>query len=290
MKSLILGTGLSGLVGTRIVELLSSQYEFEDLSLDTGCDITDVEQIFTKFKASQAKLVLHLAAKTDVDGCEADKPLGKDGAAWKINAQATGNIVEAAKTTGKRVIYISTDFVFDGTKDVYTENDTPNPINWYATTKYAGEKYVLAVSGNTVARISYPYRARCPSKKDFIHALLVRLQNNQTVAVLEDHIFTPTLIDDIAAGLQTLTEKVTSGIYHLSGSESLTPMSAAQKLVQILGLDQKLLMPTTIARYFQDRAARPYKLALENAKIRQLGVRMHTFSDGLTEIKKQGTK
>lgn len=111
MKQAILGTGLSGLVGSRVTELLSGKYDFEDLSFETGVDITDKDKVFEKVKQSQAEWIIHMAAKTDVDGCEKDKPLKTNGAAWNINVIGTKNIVDAAKEFNKRILYVSTDFL-----------------------------------------------------------------------------------------------------------------------------------------------------------------------------------
>ena len=142
----ILGTGLDGLVGSRIIELLSGKHEFENLSLSTGADITDRNAILQKIKNSDAQIMLHLAAKTDVDGCELDKPLGEKGDAWKINVFGTQNVVDGCSESNKKIIYISTDFVFDGTKEAYSEEDAPNPVNWYGQTKFLGEMEVKKYS------------------------------------------------------------------------------------------------------------------------------------------------
>lgn len=288
MKKQILGTGLSGLVGTRIVELLANEFEFADLSYDTGVDITSRDQVFSKVQTSQAEWILHLAAKADVDGCETDKPLGKNGLAWKINVGGTENIVAAAQKYSKRVLYISTDFVFAGKKDLYSETDTPQPLNWYGQTKFEGEKLVVQYGQNIVARIAYPYRAVCKIKKDFIHTILDKLKLGAGIMVLKDHIFTPTLIDDIALAIKRLIVKNASGIFHVVGSTSLTPFAAAQLIAKEFGYAEALITPTSIANYYGGRAKRPYKLRLKNDKIVSLGVPMGTFLDGLKKIKQQG--
>ena len=161
----ILGTGLSGLVGSRVVELLNSVYEFEF----SDTDITNKEAIDERIRSSNASIVLHLAAKTDVDGCEKDRTLGTEGDAWKINVLGTENVVEACEKNNKKLIYVSTDFVFDGeTKSEYSEEDKPNPINWYARTKYEGEKIVQSSNFNwIIVRIAYPYRSNF-KRKDFV--------------------------------------------------------------------------------------------------------------------------
>src|SRR3989339_1670353 len=97
----ILATGLSGLVGTRISEILSSEYEFRDVSLTTGIDITDFEAVDKAVRESDSEVILHMAAKTDVDACEDDKILGDDGGAWRINVVGTDNIIACARKYGK---------------------------------------------------------------------------------------------------------------------------------------------------------------------------------------------
>src|SRR5579883_1052835 len=110
----LLITGGNGLVGSRIVELLSNTYQFDSINRTEGTDITNKEAVLNKVKSSDASTVLHLAAKADVEGCEKEKELGKNSDAWKIHVEGTKNILEACEQTQKKLIYISTDFVFDG--------------------------------------------------------------------------------------------------------------------------------------------------------------------------------
>lgn len=283
----ILGTGLSGMVGGRVVELLKDKFTFENLSLETGFDITDYDSVLKTFKESNARIVLHMAAKTDVDSCEDDKILGEEGQAWKANVIGTENIIGASQITGKRVIYISTDFVFDGTKDQYEEEDQPNPINWYAVTKYEGEKILKEANiGYTIVRIAYPYIHTDTLKKDFIRRMIERFTNKEKVFGLTDHIFTPTYIDDIAAALELLLSKNIDGIFHVVGSQFLTPYDASLAIADKFHFDKNLIVKTTRQKYFRGRAYRPFKLALKNDKITKLGIKIRSFEEGLNEFKK----
>lgn len=138
--------GGSGLVGSRLTKILSESYTIDDLSLTNGIDITDTSSLDIISKDSTHDIVIHLAAKSDVDGCENDKSLGENGAAYNINVNGVRNVAEACLTGKKKLIYISTDFVFDGLikpPNKYNEDDKPNPLNWYATTKHKGEEIVL---------------------------------------------------------------------------------------------------------------------------------------------------
>lgn len=286
----ILGTGLDGLVGSRIVELLKDKYEFENLSLATGVDITNKNSVSGRIKSSDAQIVLHLAAKTDVDGCEKDKPLGKEGPAWKINVEGTRNVVDACLNSNKKLIYISTAFVFDGKNPPvsgYSEDDVPNPLGWYAQTKYEGEKIVQDSKISwIIARIDSPYRAEF-EKLDFARAIFKRLQEGLPVAAVADHIFTPTFIDDIALAIDALIVNNSQGIFHVVGSQSLSPFDASILIAKEFGLNSAKITKTTRAEFFKNRAPRSFQLALKNDKITKLDVRMRTFEDGLREIKSQ---
>ena len=137
-------SGSNGLIGSRIIELLAPKYNLISLGRKEGFDVTEPSS-FSKFSGLKVDYFLHLAAKADVDGCEAEKEMGEESDAWKINVNGTENVLRYCQEKNIKPIYISTDFVFDGEKSegqYYTEEDLPNPVNFYALTKYEGEKKV----------------------------------------------------------------------------------------------------------------------------------------------------
>ena len=288
-KNKIIGTGLTGLVGSRIVELLP-QFSFENISRSTGVDITKKEIVLETIKNSSASIVLHMAAKTNVDGCEADKQFGENGEAWKINVLGTANIVEACEKTGKKLVYISTDMVFPGDKplgETYSEEEMPNPKNWYATTKYQAERLVSAAQTPTlIIRIAYPYRANF-EKKEYVRVFIDLLKNQKAIKVVEDHYFTPTFIDDIPLALDLLLKTNQTGIFHVAGKEAVSPFIVAQKIAEMFNFDSSLITKTTREEYFKNKAIRGFNLSLNNDKIEKLGISLTAFSQGLEEIKKQ---
>src|SRR5207302_1440576 len=165
------------------------------------------------------------------EGCEKDKTLGESGDAYKINVLGTQNIVDASKATNKKYIYISTDFVFgkeEPPQGGFTQDSKPNPVNWYGETKWRGEE-VVRNSGLPflIVRIAYPYRKEFPLKKDFVRAIRDRLQNGGQAKAITDHLMTPTFIDDIAYALGKLIETDVTGIYHVVGSQSVSPYDAS---------------------------------------------------------------
>lgn len=281
--------GGSGLVGTRIEDLLKNSYQIDDLSLTNGVDITNLSSLDVIKDDREHDIVLHLAAKADVDGCESDKPLGEEGAAYKINVGGVQNVIHACQASNKKLLYISTDFVFDGKKEMpykYTEEDTPDPINWYAMTKYKGEEEVRN-SGipYAILRIAYPYREDTfPPKKDFVHAMMNRFEENKPIAAITDHVMTPTYLNDIAFAIDAIITHDATGIYHVVGSQSLSPYDAAILLADRFGYDKSLINKTTREEFFKGKAPRPFNLSLANDKIKKLEVIMKTFEEGLKEI------
>lgn len=286
-KIKIFGIGITGLVGSRIVELLP-QYLFQNLSLESGVNITEPATLDVIRNDTEHSIVLHLAAKADVDGCEKDKVLGEAGDAYKINVLGVQNVVDACREKNKKIIYISTDFVFDGQdtpEGGYTEESIPHPLNWYAETKFKGEE-IVKNSGLPflIIRIAYPYRTEFAMKKDFVHAIADRFKNEQPIAAITDHIMTPTLVDDIALALDKLIAINATGVYHVVGSQSLTPYEAASLIAEKFEGDTALISKTTRAEFFKERAPRPFNLSLNNDKIEKLGIQMRTFEEGLKEI------
>lgn len=300
----LLGTGLTGLVGSRFTELLDKAYDFEFASSSKGVNILDKKSILDFISSSQSMVVLHMAAKTNVDGCELDKERDKEilalenqeerekawmseQTAWAVNVYGTQNVVDACKATNKKIVYISTDFVFNGQKKSYTEEDTPDPLNWYAKTKYEGEK-IIRNSGlkYMIVRTAYPYRAFA-KKPDLVRALMAKLEKNEKLNMITDHIMRPTFIDDLVNALDVLIRMDQEGIFHVVGSQTVTPYELAMKIAKEFGFNEELISKTTRREYFENKAPRPFCLNLKNDKIGKLGIEMSTVDNGLREIKKQ---
>jgi len=293
MKQKIIGTGLSGLVGSRIVELLKDKYEFIDFSLDSGVNVLDKESLAAAFeKNKDAVAVLHMAAFTDTNAAWSQNG-DKTGICYQLNVEGTRNILELAKQYNQYLVYISTDFVFDGNKTTpYTEDDQPNPIEWYGETKYLGEKVITDSGYNSaIVRITYPYLANFEAKPDIIHKVLAKLQNNEVVKMFSDQICTYTFIDDIAYGLDKIFESKPSGAYHLVGSSSHSPYEMSKLVAKTFGYDENLVQSSSLEEFIksQPEGSRPWQKTLitSNDKAKSLGIEMKTLQEGLEEIKKQ---
>lgn len=286
----ILGTGLSGMVGSRVVELLSSSCTFENLSMETGVDITNVDVLKERFSASDAPWVFHFAAYTNVQEAEKEKDLGEQSAAWKVNVHATQHIANLCQQLGKRLLYISTDYVFDGTKDAYSEDDAPHPLGFYAKTKFYGEEAVKKLgSHGLIVRIANPYRANPVGKMDVFHKIRERLASGQPVKAPTDQLIVCTFVDDLAGAITTLVEKDAGGIFHVPSQDAVVPYDVMCMLARTFQLDASLVEKTTFAEFFQGRAPVPQKACLKHDKIDALNIRLHTVEAGMQEVKQQET-
>lgn len=268
-------TGSTGLVGSRIIELLSNEFEFIPLR-HNDVDITDGESVNQKINSLDFDIFLHLAAYTNVDGAETDRA-----SAYCINVEGTKNITDSVEAKHKKMIYISTDFVFDGKAPPYLEDSPTNPLGYYGQTKYEGEQAVK--DKGMIVRISYPYRKEFQAKKDFVRTIKSLLEQGKELKMVTDSLMVPTFIDDLAHALRHLMMNYTPEIYHVVGSQALSPFEAGKLIARNWNLDEKLVQPTTYAEYFNGKAPRPQYSDIRSNK--NSFYKMKTFTQGLQDIK-----
>lgn len=268
-------TGSTGLIGSRIIELLRQDIDFLEI-LQSDTDITNKESIWNFLKDKNYHILLHLAGYTNVDGAEKEQDL-----AYKVNVEGTRNIFEVVQEQKKKLIYISTDFVFDGINPPYDENSTPNPLGVYAKTKYEGEKIL---NGDAmIVRIAYPYRAAYKPKKDFVRSLKSLLEQQKELHMITDASITPTFIDDIAYTLKYLINNYSPEVFHVVGASSHSPFAAAKLIAQTFRLDESLVKPTTFAQYSAGKAPRSQYSEIKS--IKNTFYRMKTLEEGLNAMR-----
>jgi len=267
-------SGSTGLIGTRITELLQNTFAFVPL-LQTEVDITHRDETSKAIQSMDFDVFLHLAAYTNVDGAEKEKKL-----AYQINVEGTRNVFEAVLHKQKPFIYISTDFVFDGTSPPYSEDSKPDPLSYYAQTKYEGEQIVKNQA--MIVRISYPYRAKFELKKDFVRSIASLLTEKKELKMVTNSLITPTFVDDITYGLQYCINNFSKQIIHLVGADSMSPFDAGTRIAKIFHLDQNLIQKTTFADYSINKARRPQYSEIKSSK--NIFYRMKSFEEGLVEL------
>lgn len=271
-------TGSSGLVGSRILELLPD-FDFILLRYENGFDITNQEIVWDNLKELEYDILLHLAAYTLVDKAEEENEL-----AYRINVDGTKNVFEAAQQRGKKFVYISTDYVFNGiTPDVFFDEDSrPDPVGVYGKSKYEGEKVVADQA--MIVRLSYPYRADF-EKFDFVRKIRSLLEEGRHLKMIVDSIITPTFIDDIAFGLKHLINNYSPEVFHLVGGNFLSPYDCGLLIAKEFGLPESLISKTDFASYFGEYAeTRPQYTPTKSKK--NNFHRMSAFQEGLEKLKK----
>ena len=275
MKILI--TGSTGLIGTKIIDLLKNKFEFIELK-QPKFDLIDKQNIINNL-SQDFDLLLHLAAYTNVDGAEKEKELCR-----KINVQGVQNLLDIVQLKKKKLIHISTDFVFDGTNPPYFEDSKSGSINsdicYYGKTKYEAEQIVKNKA--MIVRLSYPYRQEFSLKSDFVRTIKSLLKKQKEINLVNDSIITPTFINDIVYGLEYLINHYQPEIYHLVGSSSHTPYEAGQMIAKTFNLNQALIKPISYQEYFKNKAPRPIKSIIKSNK--NTFYPMSSFSEGLKKI------
>lgn len=288
MKKKVLVFGGSGLVGSRFIELNENQFDINaPLAEETNIlDETDIKNVFEKFSPDA---VINFAAFTNVEEAQKQKD-DKEGMVFKINAMGARNVAKFCKEYRAHLVHISTEYVFDGTKESgpYQEDDQPNPINWYGQTKYYGEQFVRE-SGCmlTLVRISMPFSSGYGAKKDIARFFLEELSNNHEIKAIENQRITPTLVDDIAKGLALVVDRKPQGIYHLCSISFTTPFELAKLLANDFGLDKSLIKPISLTMYNQTKTAKLLKNSWlsPNKFIKEYGKILHSVEEAVSLFK-----
>lgn len=284
----LLITGASGLLGSKIVELTGENYEViplhntKPLHLNSlKLDITNRKEVFSLFRKTKPEVAIHTAAETNVDRCETQKEL-----AWKINVDGTRNVAEACSEANAKMVYISTDYVFDGEKGLYVEEDAPNPINHYGVTKLEGEKQVKKLCKNyVILRTSVLYGWHS-WKQNFVTWVINSLKQKKEISIVEDHFNTPTLADNLAEITIEAIQKNLQGLYHASGSQRISRYEFAQQIVKIFNLNQGLIEPIKMNQIKAWTAKRPKDSSLNINKIRELlKTKPLNITEGLEKMK-----
>lgn len=290
-KNKILVLGGSGLVGSRFIDLNKNSFEIDAPSHEK-LNLLDSKGLETFINNSQAEVVINFAAFTNVDKAEDDADnLG--GIVYKLNAQMPKDLAGLCKSLNKYLIHISTDYVFDGTKveSSYKEEDRPNPICWYAKTKYFGEQNVFGENSSAlVARVEMPFSAHFDKKGDFARFFLDKLKSNEQISAVSDQKITPIFVDDVVYALVLLINNKKAGIIHIASEDWTTPYNFAKKIAQQFNLEQGLLKEARFLEFNKTRKApRPQHSWLDTGKFRDefTDEVLHTVEEEIKMFKEQ---
>lgn len=298
MKILI--TGANGLLGYKLVHLLSQQTDMqviatgrriiEDLPSNVAfreLDITDPMQTDRAINQEKPEVIINAAAMTQVDQCEVERAL-----CWKVNVTGVENLVAACSKSQTHLVHISTDFIFNGTHGPLDETATPDPVNFYGESKLAGEKVLQQSNiGWAILRTVLVYGLTPDmSRSNIVLWVKKSLEDGKTIYVVNDQWRTPTLAEDLAMGCLLTAKKKATGIYHISGEEMMTPYDIAIHTADFFNLNKSLIQATD-SNTFKQPARRPLKTGFIITKAKtELGFQPHTFIEGLGLIASQVKK
>ncbi|WP_207510765.1 SDR family oxidoreductase [Longitalea luteola] len=291
MKILI--TGANGLLGQHLTKLLlsknyqvvatsrgESRLPFEPSGNYTyhSMDVADGFQTAAVMSLEKPDVVVHAAAMTQVDECEL-RPQQCE----RINVQGTSQILTDAETFSSHFIYISTDFVFDGEKGNYAEEDDPRPISLYGFSKLQAESMVQTCEiPFAIVRTCLVYGNLLKgTRSNIVSWVKESLEAGKTIQVVSDQLRTPTYVEDLAKGIALIIEKKATGIFHISGKDWLTPYDIAIRTANKFNLDASRIVKVDASTFTQP-GRRPLKTGFVIEKARkELGYEPMSFDEGL---------
>ncbi|MGC4099759.1 SDR family oxidoreductase [Ferruginibacter sp.] len=289
MKILI--TGINGFLGYYFAEqLINNQHHviatgkgpcrlpFNNIAfIYEDMDFTDAAAVQEIFGRYQPDAVLHAGAISKPDECEQNRAL-----ADKVNIEGTAIMLQTAAQYHCSFLFMSTDFVFDGEKGMYTETDAVNAVNYYGETKIKAEQLVMQYPYNwSIVRTVLVYGKPYNKRNNILTIVRDKLEKGEPYEVFNDQVRTPTYAGDLAKGVAAIIEQERQGIYNICGEEIYTPYEMAIATGAFLQLDTSLIKKIS-AKDFVQPARRPPRTGLNISKAkRDLGYQSLSFKEGL---------
>ena len=279
MKRMILVVGARGMLGRDLMGILNASFSGDEV---IGWDIEEIDirkgdQSVARIEKLRPEIVIHLAAYTDVDGCELDKEK-----AFAVNAEGTRHVALAASKCRARMVYLSTDYVFDGDKrEPYSESDPPRPLNVYGDSKLKGEQYVQElVKDFLVIRTQWLYG---PFGKNFVDSILRQAREKKALSIVNDQTGSPTYTVDLAKAISGLIQFGARGIFHVANSDPCTWYTFGQAILKLSGVNQVRVIPIS-SKELGRPAARPSYSVLNCQKLKkETGLIMRPWSEALED-------
>jgi dTDP-4-dehydrorhamnose reductase len=292
LKVLLIGAG--GLLGARVFDEAMRRgfdvYAAYKTRPTEGkflqLDITDKKAVFETIREVGPEVIINTAAFTDVDACEVEKET-----ALKVNGEAVGYLAEASTQTGTYLLHVSTDYVFDGDKGMYREQDTPSPVNFYGYSKLLGEKIVKDLADDwCIVRTSALYGWGRESRPNFATWVINGLRSRRALKIVTDQYVSPTFNTELAGLLMEIAERKITGILHVAGAERATRYQMALKISEVFGLGKDLLQPVT-SNSLNWKARRPKDSSLNIEKVtNKLGINTLNLTQALSQMREEELK
>ena len=280
MKTKLLVTGSTGQLGSEFCRQLMGRFNVISVSRNEA-NFTDLAQVTKVIKTFKPDYVIHTAAFTDVDSCEQDSIKATD-----MNSTGAGNVALAAQIAGAEIVYFSTDYVFDGTKNsAYVESDIPNPISEYGNSKLAGEMATMELNKNwTIIRCGWIYGDQ---GKNFVKSIVHSAKSNKSpLRVVNDQFGSPTWTKDIVEQTSRIIETKQRGLFHVASKGEISRYKFARLILERMMPHAKIEPCET--KDFPRPAKRPARSSLISERLCKLGIDlMRPYNESLTEFLEQ---
>lgn len=287
----VLITGVGGFIGSALAKFCSSQNETIGTIHSTDApeesvlgqilrlDVRDSGQVCEAISRYSPTTIIHCAAFNGIIPCARNPDL-----AIEVNVHGTENIARAAEKVGAKLVYLSTDIVFNGGKGNYSEDDLPDPICTYGKTKLEAEEVVKSVcSIYIVGRVALVYGIN-RYRKRFTEQVIESLQRGDKIQLFSDEYRSQIYLPVLCNTLVELATGDLNGTYHLCGNDSISRLEFGLELARVFGLNPNLIMPTTSAD-FQSDEKRPLNCSMTNGKLRRdLKTEMPSLREALKEL------
>jgi len=269
-------TGASGQLGTYLLRHLASEKNVEVVGwagseagtrFGTALRLVDLRQkdrVAAAFDEDWPDVIIHTAAICRVDICYSNPQLAE-----QVNVEGTRWLTELAARHRTRLVYVSSDMVFDGAKGNYSESDSPSPLSRYGRSKLAGERAALELAGTTVARVSLLFGPALNGRPSFFDQQAAALGTRQPLTLFTDEYRTPLSLITAASALVELARSEVTGVIHLGGPERMSRWEMGERLAQSLNLDPRPLRKGR-QRDGKFPEARPADVSLDSTRWRTL--------------------
>jgi dTDP-4-dehydrorhamnose reductase len=276
MKIVVIGS--NGQLGTDLMKVLHDAHEVVGLT-HQNIEVSD-RNCCLGLKDYDPDIIINTAAFHKVDQCE-EEPLK----AFSVNAIGARNVATISKDAEAAAVFISTDYVFDGSKNrPYTENDLPNPINTYGISKLAGELFTMRNPKHYIIRVASLFGAAGASGKggNFVETMIAKAKKNEPIRVVDDMWMSPTYTRDAATTIRSIIQqRLPYGVYHATNKAWCTWFQFAKEIFKLADFEP-MLTPIKTSQS-QDKAQRPSFSALRSVKLLKHGVHMRTWTDALAD-------
>jgi len=279
MKRILLVIGAKGMLGRDLMSILQSSLPNDEI---IGWDIEEIdiqkeEDTVTHLGKLRPDIVVHIAAYTDIDGCESDEEK-----AFAVNAEGTKHVALAATRCQAKMVYLSTDYVFDGNKrEPYLESDSPHPLNVYGRSKLKGEQYVQEwVKDALIIRTQWLYGRY---GKNFVTSILQQTREKRVLSIVNDQIGSPTYTADLAKVISVLIQFNAQGIFHVANSDLCTWYTFGQAILKLWGMDKVKVIPIS-SKELGRPTIRPSYSVLNCQKLKkETGLTLRPWSEALKD-------